>query len=485
MASKHLKETEGTDRQPHRDAAHGAHEASASQNRKKTSETSAKAPPSGDEEPSSASPETKPHIVPVQPQEAAEEDSQSPRLKMHRTEDTEDIPPAPDKKRVFFRRVRAKEEPSRESGGPFSQRDAVSAIVALIAAIVLLAAAVVVWIYRDNFSADNMVLYDDTATPEDEFVFDAGSGESFAAAGNGLAVANSSGLELLNSEGTAVTSKLMQMENPTADGCEDFAIFYDLGGTKLAVARFDGTVEEIPVSNEILSATVSRGGYISVTTEYTGRRALVTVYDPNLDEIYEWFSSSAWVLSACVSPDGEHLAVLSYTTTGSEVRFFDLNRESQQAAFSVDDTILLDLHWFNSNRLCALSGDQVFFFTADGTWQNTYAFAGQYLVGYTFDGANCAAIALSPYRTGTTATLVTLDPAGQELGTAQVDSAIVCLAASDLEVLVLCSDGAILYNSSLAEKSRLSGLPGFKYALLRSRGEALLIATNYAEVYSF
>ena len=35
------------------------------------------------------------------------------------------------------------------------------------------------------------------------------------------------------------------------------------------------------------------------------------------------------------------------------------------------------------------------------------------------------------------------------------------------------------------EKGRLNGLPGFKYAMLRSRGEALLIASNYAEVYKF
>ena len=71
------------------------------------------------------------------------------------------------------------------------------------------------------------------------------------------------------------------------------------------------------------------------------------------------------------------------------------------------------------------------------------------------------------------------------LGTANVQSEIVCLTASNLEIMVLCSDGAILYNNSLAEKGRLNGLPGFKYGLLRSRGEALLIASNYAEVYTF
>ncbi len=386
------------------------------------------------------------------------------------------------KKPVAFRRER-----DRDDGG-ISQRDAVGALIALVAAVVLFAATLVIWLYRDSFSPDNMILSADTAAvATDEYVFDAGSGQAFAAAGSGLAVANAAGLELLDGDGTPVTSMLMQMENPAAAGCDSFAVFYDLGGTRLAVAWFDGTVQELDVPGAILSATVSDTGYIALTTEYRGYRALVTVYDPSLEVVYEWYSSSAWVISACVSPDGRQLAVLSYTASGSEVRFFDLSRNGVQAeaAFSVENTILLDLHWFSSSRLCTLSSEQMFFFGSDGQWQNTYSFAGQYLVGYSFDGGNCAALALSPYRAGTTATLVSLDPTGNVLGTAEMNSGIVCLTASDLEILILSADGATLYNSSLMEKGRLNGLPGFKYAMLRSRGEALLIASNYAEVYKF
>ncbi len=393
---------------------------------------------------------------------------------------------APEKRKpVAFRRERAKKIPGEEKP-MLSHRDAVGAVISLVAAVVLLAATVVIWLYRDSFSPDGMILSADTAAvAQEEYVFDAGSGQAFAAAGQGLAVANASGFELLDADGTAVTSMVMQMENPAAAGCSEFAVFYDLGGRRLAVARFDSTVEEIPIEGDILSATVSESGHIVVTTRQTGYRALVTVYDPGLDPVYEWFSSSAWVISGSVSPDGRKLAVLSYTASGSEVRFFNLSREEQQAVFSAEDTILLDLHWFTSNRLCALSSQQALFFNADGEWQNTYSFDGQYLIGYTFDSSTCAAFALSPYRAGTTATLVSLDSTGAQMGTAQVQSELVCLTASDLEIMALCADGAVLYTSSLGEKGRLIGLPGFKYGLLRSRGEALLIASNYAEVYTF
>ena len=39
--------------------------------------------------------------------------------------------------------------------------------------------------------------------------------------------------------------------------------------------------------------------------------------------------------------------------------------------------------------------------------------------------------------------------------------------------------------SSMSVKGTINGLTGFKYGLLRDRGEALLIASGYAEVHSF
>ena len=397
-------------------------------------------------------------------------------------------PPAEDTagRPMSFHREKADKPPRKRLRELLSQRDAVGAVVSLTAAVVLLAATVITWFYWGRIKTDGIVLSTDTAAVAvDEYVFDAGSGQAFAAVGQGLAVANATGLELLDGSGIPVTSKLLQMENPATTGCADYAVFYDLGGTRIAAAWFDGTVEELTVPGNIISATVSHSGYLAVTTEATGYRALVTVYDPSMDPVYQWYSSSAWVISASVSPDGRKLAVLSYTVSGSEVRFFNLTQTEQLAAFSVSDTVLLDVHWFSSNQLCAFSSGEVFFFDADGVWQNTYSFQNQYLVGYTLSGEGYGAFALSPYRAGTTATLVSLDAAGNELGTEEVSSGIVNLTCSGMEIMVLCADGAILYNSSLSEKGRLTGLPGFKYGFLRGKGEALLIASNYAEVYNF
>ncbi len=387
---------------------------------------------------------------------------------------------------VDFRPALTEEDKKARREKRISRRDSIGAIVTFLAALVLFAATIVIWFYQDSFHADDLILSTVTAaTAQEEYVFDAGSGQVFASAGQGLAVANSTGFELLNPSGSVAASKLLQMENPAIAACDSYAVFYDLGGTNMAAADFDGLLREFSVEGSILSVTVSTGGYMAITTEATGYRAKVTVYNAELTPVYEWYSSSAWVMSALVSPDNHRLAVLSYTASGSEVRLFSLSQENQQAAFTVADKVLLDVHWFSSSQLCAYTTEQVFFFGSDGQWLDTYSFAGQYLIGCATGGEGFITFALSPYRAGTTSALVSLSASGKLLGTTDIQSEIISLTARDQEILTLCADGAILYSDSLLEKGRITGLPGFKYGLLRNRGEALLIASNYAEVYKF
>lgn len=366
-----------------------------------------------------------------------------------------------------------------------SRRDRRRAVAALVLALALLAACAGIWLYRDSFSADGLVLSPERSESPEEYVFESGAGQVFAPVGSGLAAATTSGLELIAENGRLAASRLISMDAPAIAASRDRAVFYDLGGETVAAAFFDGTVEELEVTGSVLSASATENGYLCVAMECPGYRALVRVYDPSLSPVYEWYSASAYVLSAAVSPDGERLAVLSYTTDRSEVRLFSLDREEQLAAFAVSDTVLLDVQWLSGSQLCAYSSGEAYFFDENGQWLDTYGFGERYLTGCAFGGAGCVTFSLSPYRAGTTAELVSLDSDGTLLGTAEVQSEILSLTARDTEILVLCPDSAVLYSSSLTEKGRLTGLAGFKYGLLQSRGKALLISSNYAELHTF
>ena len=296
------------------------------------------------------------------------------------------VPDTEDKKAAKPRKekdVRFRQEDTPEER--LSRRDRLRVIGGLVMTVVLMAVAGVLWYVEDGFEDDPLSFITAPRAPEasEEYIFDTSTGQCFTSVGSGFAVATASGLELFDENGQVAASHLMQMDTPAIAACSDYAVFYDIGGLNMAVARFDGTVRELTPAGNIFSACVSAGGFLCVTSECAGYRGLVRVYDPTLEPVYEWYSSSAWVISAEVSPDGSSLGVLSYTSEGSEIRFFSLSSEDPLASYAETDTLFLDFHWLGNDQLFAYSTEKIEFFGANGKWNKTEGFDDQFLV-------NCA-----------------------------------------------------------------------------------------------
>lgn len=369
---------------------------------------------------------------------------------------------------------------------PLSRADRIRLIVGGILALLFLAGAAAVWLLRDRFGPDDLKLH--TADPAEmtgTYTYEAASDQRFACLGSSLVVARGSGFELLDENGLSLASRVTAMQTPAISAGEDYAAVYDLGGRSLFWLGSDGSIQEQSFDGDILLAEVSPSGHCAVVSRETGYHALVSVWNSEHREVYRWYAGSAWPLGAAVSPDGKTLAVLCVSGTGSEVKFFALDSEIQKAAFAVSDTVLLDLHWFSNHELCAYSDERALFFSADGSWSATYDFGGKYLSGCAKGGNGFISFALSLYRSGSAATLVSLDAGGRVLGETQTDSQLLSMQARNSELLVLCAGGATLYSPSLSEKGSASNLSGFKQALLRSKGEALLLAAGFAEIYKF
>ena len=370
------------------------------------------------------------------------------------------------------------------------QREQRKTAVAAVLALILLMAAALVWHYRDRFSRDRLVTVVQTLSGSEyegseAFTYDSGSNQIFARCGEGLAIATGSGFELLDGDGLPVAGKITGLESPAVTTGDDRAVFYSIGSSTLYVADMDGTVSSLEADGPVISADLSDSGHLTVVCETSGYRAAVCVYDSALFLSYRWSSASAWVSDARVSPDGRRLAVLSYTAEGSEVRLFLLSRDELINTFSVSGKVLFRLHWFSGSALCCFDSSEVLFFSSSGQWTGTYGFGDLYLTDLCTDGSGFVCLALSPYLSGSSGTLVTLNASGDELGTAAYDSELLSLTAYGSEVAELCSDGLTLRSSSLNEKAHTSDTAGFRRVYLRARGEALLVGPTSAEVFRF
>ncbi len=368
---------------------------------------------------------------------------------------------------------------------PLSRSERLRIAAAAVAAILLLSAAGATWYFRDRlFGRGTAVISAAQASTQAAFDFEPGSGQCFAAVGKLLAAATNSGYALLSPDGTPLCAESAPLGSPAVVSCSDYAAFFDLEGQTLYFADADGRLSSHDCGGGIVSVRCSASGHLAVVSRQAGWRALVTVFNRAHEPVYRWYSSENYVLSAHVSPDGRKLAVLCPGSGGSEVKFFSLASEDPLAAFSVSDTVLLDLCWLGSDRLCAVSSAGAVFFGADGQWAGAYDFGGRYLTMYDA-GSSFVCFALSPYRSGSGASVAAVSGDGKELSATECAGELLSLDAAGSEFLILDTGSVVLYGANGAKRGTLSDVSGFKQALIRNRGEALLLAAGFAEVYKF
>ena len=94
--------------------------------------------------------------------------------------------------------------------------------------------------------------------------------------------------------------------------------------------------------------------------------------------------------------------------------------------------------------------------------------------------------ALSRYRSGSAAQLVTVNSGGNVLGECTPTGSVTSLSVNGKQVLVQYSDRLTLYNQQLDEiKSVEQNLLGVRRSVLLRRGAALLVSGSSAAVLAF
>lgn len=357
--------------------------------------------------------------------------------------------------------------------------------LAMLTTIALIAAGFLAFIYRDYLTEDGLrsiFSRGESAEPDSEpFTYESGSGQTFALAGDGLAVASGSGIQLLDQNGIEVFSRVTSMESPAVSASRSLALFYDVGGEVCIAAGFDGQWREVDAGKGIVSASVNASGYFTVITEESGSRGLVHVYDSQCRELYRWHAGTGWPVKALVSPDNRRLAVLCVTGEGSVLVQFRLDSEDEQSRTQYPGRLLFDMSYISGERLCAIGEDAACFVGTDGAEVSLYDFAGQYLIAYDLGGNGFAALYVSPYRTGG-GTLLTLDAQGSILGSVEPEGEIRSLSASGRRLLTVTAGGLSLYSQSLELQQTDESLITAKAALLRPKGDVLLLSSYFAQV---
>ena len=113
------------------------------------------------------------------------------------------------------------------------------------------------------------------------------------AVGNGLAIVSNNGMELLDSGGRLAMKELVAMKKPAVTASTSSAAAFDIGNTNLIIGDLHGASHVLKLKQNILTASMNDDGYLAVCTESSGYHGEVTVYNPQAQEVYRWYSGEA------------------------------------------------------------------------------------------------------------------------------------------------------------------------------------------------
>ncbi|MBM6937028.1 hypothetical protein H7U37_00600 [Pseudoflavonifractor phocaeensis] len=388
---------------------------------------------------------------------------------------------------------KAVKKPLKKTTNPFFR------FLAFLVTVALVLGAVFLVVNRDIFNLDGLrrwfayrsIRRSDTGQA-DSFSYDGGSSSSFASLNGGLLVCANNSIRLYDGSGTVYFNEPVSMENPVVDCTDSAALVYDAGGTNLSLlygeeSYFTLSLEE---GGRILSARLNDAGWMTVTTQESGYKGVVTIYNDQQEPVMRVNLSSRFVTDAILSQDCQTVALatagISDAAYESRLDFYDINHSADDPepdnTLSLGDQVCLDLRW-TDDGIWVLGDSTLSLVSGSGALKCKYVFSGRYLKNFTLDGDGYAVLLLGKYRAGSEAQLVVINTAGEASAALTVNEQIFALSAAGRYIAVLRSGNLEIYTSSLDLYRTLETTQGARQVLQRADGSTMLINANTAHLY--
>ena len=375
-------------------------------------------------------------------------------------------------------------------------------LVLFLIALAMVLAAVAMVAFRDTLNLDSVkrwfhyraLVLSDSGQAE-AFLYDGDLTDTFAVLDGDLLVCSGNAISLYSGSGTRYVSQSVTLDNPVVDANGSLAVVYDAGGSSLAVLGQRELIWTATDLDTILSARLNQNGQLTVVTQASGYRGVVTVYDAAYQPVMSVRLSSAFVMDAALSDDGRTLAIVTIGQQegdfSSTLSLYTLNSASAAADASADfvpdetfdlgGNVVLSLR-HTSGEVWALCDRGLSVLSHQGT-AASYDWSDRYLKTYDLNGNGFTVALLGKYRAGSQAILTTVDSSGTALGRMDVDEQILALSAAGRYFAVLTGDRLDIYTSDMTLYSTLEGTQGARKVLLMEDGSAILISADSASFY--
>lgn len=372
-------------------------------------------------------------------------------------------------------------------------------LFAFLITLALIAGAIFLIAHRDLLNLDAWKRYINYRSLERN---DSGQAESFSYSGsssdvitaleNDLLVCSEGGIRLYSGSGVCYVEDSVILEEPAAEVCGNTAAVYSVGGNTIYLYRERAQYSILSdLEGQLISVRLNPSGWLTVTAQESSYKAVVTIYDENLNKRMAFRLSSAFVTDAVVTDDCKSLATVSIgqnsTSFESTLSFYALPTEQDSgvnydltptSTYSLGNNVILELD--NTSAIWCVGDYGVSVW--DGKDVGSWSCQGNYLKNYAISD-DFTAMLIGKYQTGSQAELYTIDAQGTPSVGRVINKQVLSLSAAGRYVAVLTADHLDIYTQDLEIYATLEGTNGARKVLMRNDGTALLIGNETARLY--
>ena len=282
------------------------------------------------------------------------------------------------------------------------------------------------------------------------------------------------------------------LEHPAAEVCGNTAAVYSVGGNMVYLYRDRAQYNVLSgLDGQILSVRLNSSGWLAITARESSYKAVITIYDDELNKRMAFRLSSTFVTDAVVTDDCKSLATVTIGQNGtafeSSLSFYDLPDSQDSgvdfdlapsAVYSLGNNVILELDGSRDIWCVGDCGISVWDGKNVGSWSCQDKFLKKYAISDNF-----TAMLIGKYQTGSQAELYTIDAQGTASIERVINAQVLSLSAAGRYVAVLTADRLDIYTQNLEIYSTLEGTNNAQKVLMRDDGTALLVGSGTASLY--
>lgn len=365
-------------------------------------------------------------------------------------------------------------------------------IVAAACVLALVAAVVIVAVKNDltDFGAVRRYFrYRNASNTETfgQYSYDAHNANRFAAYDEGLALASVGGLQLLDDYTGEIYSFHENISSPKVLSAGEYAMLYDVAGTRVLLAHATrGELLSLKAQEPVLDAYLTSSGAVCYVASEGNYKAVIPVYNADQQQIFTWFSASAYFNQCALSPDAKTLAAVSIgqegAVFGSNLVILHTDSTEIQSTTSLGDTMVYELAFLADNSICAWTERGLSFLSDEGAERGSYEPSAE-IEKADLNGSGFAALWLQSDLAGEEGFVVTVDADGKEKGRMAFEEQILDLSVCGNYVAVLTAQRLCVFDEAMQLYAETEETYGATCALQRADGSVVLSASGSAVLY--